>query len=945
MPNKKDNIISRAFEFRAVSPDPKADGETDFKGETSVFSTEERVSFLNAYADYASKWFGDFNLDSLAVNPNDAKTRLSKIKTQPLPGIRCDIHLIDGWKQVGIPVDSDRKSRSLPKIHDTKIKDGALHIPKGKTEILDLNQSAGWRYELFWRVKLKTRGTKAEWFFGPDGKSSYSYVLADTDRCHEFRLQADLVFKKAYLSMDGCRIADFAIEHPAEKSFPFTVISTGDVILENILFIDYKPKDDKRVPYVPVVIADDTFKAEPDIIGWNGTEYDDSEWTDAELPCAHGGFREAGEDLCLRRQFNLDQVGRAWLEVETLDPSGEIYLNGKLVANIANRRPVFLDVTSFLKTGSNLLAFKVNYNRVCNPSPHAPADQAIGWFAGRTTLHVLSYKIGIRELLVNTESLDCNNSACQVHKIKIDNASEKPFKGLIEIAYCPWFPEEGEIIVSKRFPVSVPGNLTHEEILRIDLPNIIPWSPESPVLYSVHARLSDEKGKLLDDMVVTTGIRTVAQREGLFLLNGRPAMLNGAQTMGLRPFPYNDWAAKYSRCASALTLMTELLMIKNMGGNLLRVHVHAAKDTADGINDPRIAEMADQLGIMLMWGSPSWLREGDERNIDTDSIGFYIRQVYNHPSIVIWELSNHPNRFKEEQSPERTHEFVRRTVNAVLPVDTSRLISPTTFWQHTHYGNDLGTIDRNGKPVTPVPEYTHPLVTRGTQDAPTGYGKEWDQIRKWPEGLSADCLKNRIRAWFNFEHEESAAQPNWNLSEGWPWHRLRSYEIEYEAGSIGRILDFGEWRASQAWQAFSAYESMRKQKWHGVSGFSWCTIEGGANSGTYEKPLLDPFGHAKLAWHIQKMLFQPVLAGSDNTDTVYGPNDKINPCVFNLGPARNVELTVTVKSPDGKIVDERIFTGLKLKEGRSLLKLSPFRPKLLDSGFCVVEYAVKSIGK
>jgi len=49
----------------------------------------------------------------------------------------------------------------------------------------------------------------------------------------------------------------------------------------------------------------------------------------------------------------------------------------------------------------------------------------------------------------------------------------------------------------------------------------------------------------------------------------------------------------------------------------MRVHVHAARDTADGINDPRIAEMADQLGLALMWQTPSWLREGDARMIDT----------------------------------------------------------------------------------------------------------------------------------------------------------------------------------------------------------------------------------------------------------------------------------------------------------------------------------------
>jgi len=66
-------LISRTFEFRAVSKDPKADGETDFKGKTAVFSTEERVAFLNVYADYASAWFGDPKLDTLAAPPAETK--------------------------------------------------------------------------------------------------------------------------------------------------------------------------------------------------------------------------------------------------------------------------------------------------------------------------------------------------------------------------------------------------------------------------------------------------------------------------------------------------------------------------------------------------------------------------------------------------------------------------------------------------------------------------------------------------------------------------------------------------------------------------------------------------------------------------------------------------------------------------------------------------------
>ena len=57
-------------------------------------------------------------------------------------------------------------------------------------------------------------------------------------------------------------------------------------------------------------------------------------------------------------------------------------------------------------------------------------------------------------------------------------------------------------------------------------------------------------------------------------------------------------------------------MIKEMNGNLLRLHVHAEKDTTDGINDPRYAEYADQLGVYLLWQTAAWIREGEAWNVD-----------------------------------------------------------------------------------------------------------------------------------------------------------------------------------------------------------------------------------------------------------------------------------------------------------------------------------------
>ena len=929
--------IFRSFEFRAVSADPAANGETDFKGETATLSTAERIAFLNAYAKVASAWFGDPQLDQLAVKPGEAQERLAQLKPQPTTSIRQTIFLDDGWKQMAWPADpKTNQANPWRPPGGEKRMEGALLLPAGSHELFQLEQSSGWRFELRWEVCGSE--PRQRFYHYLDQRELPQPAKATGNIWHTYRLHMDLAESSGYFSEDGKPFVKFRLE---ERAKAFGVHSEKPFRIRNLVFIDYRPRKNDKQPYVPVILVDESFRSPAPTNDWNLPAGEDSHWLPASLPCVHGGFREAEEDLYLRREVNLPPVRRAWLEVEALDPGGEIYVNGQRAGSVTNRLPVHLEITRLIQTGPNLIAIKVNHNWIDDPSLHTPADQACGWFAGRATLQLLREEVAIRELLVNTASLANDKNARQVHRVQIDNAGDQAFDGTLEIRYQPWFPKTSAPTAAERIRIQVPAHGAEDFPVTLNLTNARVWSPEEPHLYAVTATLCNQNGKAVDDTVTTTGIRTVAQKDGQLLLNGKPALLIGAQIMGLRPYPNAEDAAKYNRSAPAESLMSEMLAIKNMGGNLLRVHAHMALNHTGGINDPRIAEMADQLGLTLFWSGPAWIREGDERSVDTAHVPEYIRQVYNHPSIINWELSNHPNTFKRDEAAQRTDAFVRRTVEAVLAVDTSRLITPTTFWAHTYYGNDAGTRDWKQRPMLAVPEYTHPLVTRGTQDAPTGYGAEWSVLRQWPQGLTADCLSNHTRAWFNFEHEESAAQPNWNLSSGWPWHHVRSYEAAYEKGSIGQVLGFEEWRASQAWQAFSAYESMRKQIFHGVAGFSWCTIEGGANSGTYEKPLLDTLGHAKLAWQIHKLLSQSVFAGSDDVDTVYGPGDSLTPCVFNLGPARRGALTITVKTPAGTITDRRTFPELQLAGGRSLLKLPTWRPHLPSKGFCVVEYAVQ----
>ncbi len=304
------------------------------------------------------------------------------------------------------------------------------------------------------------------------------------------------------------------------------------------------------------------------------------------------------------------------------------------------------------------------------------------------------------------------------------------------------------------FPVVIEhGQKTFEEEIVIDRPNL--WWPDAPHLYKVQIILKDQFGddqsgddsEVIDDFVVTTGIRTVDQEGGRFRLNGEVYMLNGSQIFGSRS-PIEE-TMKWIFCPPAHWYVRELLQIKNMNSNMLRIHVHAFYHPPGNTNDPRLPEIADQMGVMLMWATPAWVR--------------------------------------------------------------------------------------------------------------TGMG--WGHI-------------------------------DWELVKGKPWYRLHSYEWSYDEGTIGRRLTLDEWQESQTWQAFSSWESMKKQRQLDYDGFSWCNLHGGPNSVTYKKPLIDFHGHAKLAYWTNKMVYQKTVAGSADVNVVYGPEDLVKPVIINL-PVINHEARIS----------------------------------------------------
>ena len=89
-----------SFDMRWLTNDAKANGITDFHGETERLDTNQRVQTLELYADFASKFWGDPELNTPMFTDAQVSEKTAKIKPQPVTSIRRSVN-ISNWHSVG----------------------------------------------------------------------------------------------------------------------------------------------------------------------------------------------------------------------------------------------------------------------------------------------------------------------------------------------------------------------------------------------------------------------------------------------------------------------------------------------------------------------------------------------------------------------------------------------------------------------------------------------------------------------------------------------------------------------------------------------------------------------------------------------------------------------------------------------------------------------------
>ncbi|MGA9327385.1 MAG: glycoside hydrolase family 2 TIM barrel-domain containing protein, partial [Salegentibacter sp.] len=163
---------------------------------------------------------------------------------------------------------------------------------------------------------------------------------------------------------------------------------------------------------------------------------------------------------------------------------------------------------------------------------------------------------------------------------------------------------------------------------KIDRPQL--WSPETPDLYNLQLKLTDEKGRILDSFSHKVGFRTFDASPDGFRLNGQKLKLIGVNR-------HQDWEG-LGNAVPVEKQLQDMVKIKEMGANFVRL-AHYPQDEA-------IYKAADSLGIIL-WSEipvvnkvPATKAYDDFKEHALQMQREQIAQHINHPSLIFLGYMN-----------------------------------------------------------------------------------------------------------------------------------------------------------------------------------------------------------------------------------------------------------------------------------------------------------------
>ena len=167
------------------------------------------------------------------------------------------------------------------------------------------------------------------------------------------------------------------------------------------------------------------------------------------------------------------------------------------------------------------------------------------------------------------------------------------------------------------------------------------WSPAAPTLYDLSLSLK-RGGEVVDACSIPVGVRTIACEGASLLLNGKPVFLRG--------FGRHEDADISGRGLNLPVMVKDFGLMRWCGANSFRTsHYPYAEEQLDWADRHGVLVISELASVNLDF------RLASERTLKNHlaALEAQIARDRNHPSVVMWSLSNEPGFLGEEAYNEK----------------------------------------------------------------------------------------------------------------------------------------------------------------------------------------------------------------------------------------------------------------------------------------------------
>jgi hypothetical protein len=324
----------------------------------------------------------------------------------------------------------------------------------------------------------------------------------------------------------------------------------------------------------------------------------------------------------------------------------------------------------------------------------------------------------------------------------------------------------------------------------IAIPDAELWSPDNPSLYRVEAQALLD-GAPVDAQSAIFGMRKIAVKDGLLLLNNEPIFLISALDQDFYPIThYVAPSDEYVR--------DQFVKAKELGLNSLRCHIK--------VPDPRYLDWADELGLLIWYEIPNWdtLTDHSSRR-GRDVLNGMMERDWNHPSLVIISIINEEWGIKPRELAEH-RAWLAEMYDYAKSFDSGRLIVDNSpCGDSIHVKTDIDDFHM----YLSIPDHYREFVT---------WIADFASRPKWTFSQHGDATRTGHEALMLSEFG------NWGLPSigrikdhyggEYPWWMASNYENTGPEGAFERFTAWGLDKVFGDWDRMA--EAFQEQEWRAL---------------------------------------------------------------------------------------------------------------------------------